>query len=817
MAITIHEFSTGIRPDRTPDGGWVSRGFTSRFMNTTVDPIPYEIERSIANFDFSITEGTARDEPAFIGRIIASQDQQSLWSVVAIVSRGKDEVGRSAPFFRYFFVEGGPREDFIPHILAWFEQYKSSYGQYPIFNPFDQKTIGNGLKVDIVPKSLQQMTSPLLYEPTPMIFNEYNAAAIHELSVKKVANQQNILAAWAYNVEAVERPGQFTAIRAASDASYNALSNAKKAMVGIQPRVVFDEESVKTALKGITNSPTIKDEHFQDFVKALADQKVTGQWSRIFNGLGTKNALDRGIYNSQMIKLLILQSVAIPSSALNYVKWLGKSDQKSREIAKAFEEDFISKVRSLSNPNLIKQVKNQLREGFGVFMTSCLSDRSLFENLFTKSTIHFLWLEQAEGFIDALISDLDLMGSCFQSPSQTNLQTINPNQKAKKTSPAFSGINNINNAMNPQGSSIVISQNMTTSVGNQPTKAQRDAAYNNANFALKNKEWQYVRLDIWNFWNSRKDHRFLKSKYLYLAEFFEKNECETVAIIFYDVAQGKIPKHLYKIQSSIYGMPLDTDLSFMEKVQEVQNKLFASLERTPFFEFKPHPKILNKQNLIMKIPFVIIVMLITTISGAIGGKYINYFFASESKPPAKSKQRNNEPTREKATPDDKAEQMNILIQSLVQSVSTSSTSLPTENGCGNNKIDAFFRKVGIFEPENKLKDICNIIKNNKYPINQQRLEKDIQLSLDKDNNKMTNQWELLKNKIIDKQRKISQLNPDNPPLNDEQKSKVNELNSIFQSVDKGVININPEIYRLIMEQQEIAPPVKPQQSRRGST
>jgi hypothetical protein len=55
MAITIHEFSTGIRPDRTSDGGWVSRGFTSRFMNNTIDPIPHEIERSIANFDFSIT------------------------------------------------------------------------------------------------------------------------------------------------------------------------------------------------------------------------------------------------------------------------------------------------------------------------------------------------------------------------------------------------------------------------------------------------------------------------------------------------------------------------------------------------------------------------------------------------------------------------------------------------------------------------------------------------------------------------------------------------------------------------------------------
>jgi hypothetical protein len=31
-SITIHEFSTGITPTKSADGGWVSKGFTGRYM-----------------------------------------------------------------------------------------------------------------------------------------------------------------------------------------------------------------------------------------------------------------------------------------------------------------------------------------------------------------------------------------------------------------------------------------------------------------------------------------------------------------------------------------------------------------------------------------------------------------------------------------------------------------------------------------------------------------------------------------------------------------------------------------------------------------
>jgi hypothetical protein len=66
MSIKIQEFSTGINPQRTASGGWISLGFTSHYMNATCDPLPRAIIRSIANYDFSIAEGTASNLAAML-------------------------------------------------------------------------------------------------------------------------------------------------------------------------------------------------------------------------------------------------------------------------------------------------------------------------------------------------------------------------------------------------------------------------------------------------------------------------------------------------------------------------------------------------------------------------------------------------------------------------------------------------------------------------------------------------------------------------------------------------------------------------------
>ena len=97
--VEIHEFSTGITPEQLADGRWVSRGFTGRYMNSTLKEIPYAVERAIANKDFAVAEGASSQEPTTIGR------QVDEWSVIAIVTRGQDEKGRGASFYRYFLTK----------------------------------------------------------------------------------------------------------------------------------------------------------------------------------------------------------------------------------------------------------------------------------------------------------------------------------------------------------------------------------------------------------------------------------------------------------------------------------------------------------------------------------------------------------------------------------------------------------------------------------------------------------------------------------------------------------------------------------------
>ncbi|NEP52492.1 MAG: hypothetical protein F6K65_28310, partial [Moorea sp. SIO3C2] len=96
ITVEIYEFSTGIKAEITPDGGWISRGFTGRYMNATLPQIPYTVERAIANKRFAVVEGANSNQPAVIGRVVPGEPDSFIpdLSVVAVVSRGRDDGGR---------------------------------------------------------------------------------------------------------------------------------------------------------------------------------------------------------------------------------------------------------------------------------------------------------------------------------------------------------------------------------------------------------------------------------------------------------------------------------------------------------------------------------------------------------------------------------------------------------------------------------------------------------------------------------------------------------------------------------------------------
>jgi hypothetical protein len=394
--IQIHEFSTGIRAERTTDGGWVSLGFTGQYMNATIDPIPHAVQRSIANKEFAVAEGATSDEPAIIGRVV-SGSEESDWSVVAIVTRGRDEKGRSASFYRYFLYEGDKRVNNLWKILGWIENYQQLHnGEMPIFNPFDTKDIEQPNlcpsftppQIDLPPETenlLIDSSTPILIPPD----SEYTLQVVSRLANKKVINDgNNQLVSWAYNVEALEQPGRFFIVRAASDRAYELLQKAKLSIPQATTLDV-DEQAIKSAIKGLINSSRVKLEHVQAIAEPLGNIEIPeSYWKEIFDGQGANNALKQGIYSPQMVRLLTLRAIVIPETLVDYLAWLEKGSKQNENST--ISAEFQSQIRnslsqiSATAPNL--EVK--IIEGIRILLPQLLTQKvsvDIVYQLFIKS------------------------------------------------------------------------------------------------------------------------------------------------------------------------------------------------------------------------------------------------------------------------------------------------------------------------------------------------------------------------------------------------------------------------------------------------
>jgi hypothetical protein len=750
MSIKIHEFSTGINPQKTANGGWISLGFISQYMNATCNPLPHAIIRSIANYDFSIAEGTASDHPAIIGRIVVDLDNSGReWSVVALISRGKDEKGRAASFTRYFFVEGS---DHIPNILMWIEEYRRQNGNYPVFNPFDiqDSTRGSSNELpnnanshDIFGDKRREVIRDSIsnsIDSIPVILQarDYNPetcwkslayvhvfakerAEIAEKSTKRVTP-----VSWAFNVEAVEKIERFTTILPASPASEQLLKRAKQSFSStpLLLGAMFDEEEIKTALKGMINSPRIKENYFQDFVRALDNRQIDDHWPRVFDALGAQNAMDRKIYNPQMIKLLILKSIAIPRSAQRYFSWIGYGEESSRKNASKFEQDIDMAIDALKQNNFdAGSIESRLIEGFSVIVSSSIQDqksREAFEYLLKKNSPHRLWKKQSESFLDDLHSDFVLVGDCYRN----------------KTSQYFP----------------------------------------NEEFRLNDVDWQDMYRAFWRLRLSRNSCDF-RPEYLGLAELFDRDCRDELAAIVYHISEGKIPKKLFnRLRKSyniyhpeygdeylvIYETPIVANPGSMKKCL---NSLGAPLRSLQPIEDKQNTQT-NQMEPHMKIPHVIalcLVLLVSSVSATLG---LAPFFSKRAatNPDAKTNTAATSLNGNKSSnikPEDRqVEEIAQFVESVsIASKNHSSTIDPSgKENCGGKSTEDFLKALRINNVQQELKDICQVIKDHgdRGSSDPHTLRTKIYeaIRLSSQRNQIATQWKSLKPKIISKQEEL---------------------------------------------------------------
>ncbi|MDH6106616.1 hypothetical protein NWP22_12175 [Anabaenopsis tanganyikae CS-531] len=340
--IPIHEFSTGIKVERTPNGGWVSLGFLGKYINSTLEPIPYSIERSIANQEFALTEGASTDQPAIIGRVVGTGEDS--WAVIAVVTRARDEKRRSLSVYRYFLTPGANN---LRYVLAWWE------GQgRPTFNPLDSKNIGQCAYFDPASAPSPDLdptanyielvpTKPTLLEP-----QQYNLTTIHTLAIKKHNLDPTQPISWAFNVEAVEKPHSFQMIQPASLKAYETLEREISKPPRSLPAVFIDEAALKSAIRALINNSQVKADAVQVIVKELDNPQITPEyWKALFDAQGANTAITQRNYSPPLVRLMTLRAIVIPETLPEFLKWLNIKSGKQPSEAESTSLQFQGAIR----------------------------------------------------------------------------------------------------------------------------------------------------------------------------------------------------------------------------------------------------------------------------------------------------------------------------------------------------------------------------------------------------------------------------------------------------------------------------------------
>lgn len=384
MVLKIYEFSRGIKVSGTPDN-WHSQGFTGELMNCTFNPVPEAIKTAISNRLFAVAERGATDIPALVGREV--EDEHGQWSVMAVVTRGRDDGGRPFSAYRYFWCEGS---DKLVDIAHWWTM-QSKNDRDLIFDPFDEpegeiviedKQKYSNREHDITDGNFSDLTDEMLPVPVIVDFDrKITPVIVDRIAIKKVGNN---LLAWAYNVEALEAPRSFQVILPASQQAEEAIRRVvnNQSQVG---NTVQDEPAIKKAISLLSQNK-VKPEHLKTIEDALGNPAIDDKyWRSMFDSQGASTAIKESSYSPQLVRLLTLRAIVIPETLPQFFDWLNKKDSKDQIWTDCL--DFQAKITKnlLNLPNL----KSSLLRGVKFMMLQLLDSETYVQNT--------AWLCTAEG------------------------------------------------------------------------------------------------------------------------------------------------------------------------------------------------------------------------------------------------------------------------------------------------------------------------------------------------------------------------------------------------------------------------------------
>ncbi len=507
--IKIHEFSTGIQAEMTPDGRWVSHGFVGEYMNKTVDPIPASVQSAIANREFAVAEGASSDDPAIIGREVRGGGQD--WSVIAVVIRGRDDKGRKPTMYRYFLCEGVGN---LWKILAWI--YSQPGKKISVFNPFETKVVGQPNECSAtnqpqisLPPELQNLLVNNVPVIIPSVQQPCTAFIVNQMAMEK-GRENGQPVAWAFQAEALEQPRSFLVIQPASEKAEQLLHRA----IASTPQYtapITGEYEIKSAIKGLISRENVKLEQVQAIETAL-NQVQDSDWEVIFNAQGAAQARSQGIYSPQMVRLLTLRAIVLPETLPEFLSWMQKRGKQEDhyQVSETFQSEIKSSISGIAGN--AQNFTLKITQGVKLIIPRLIEQPELLENVvwllsFPSGLWRHIYSQQVVLDID---HDLSLM-----NPKVRQL----PNLHSK---------------------------------------------------IIHDEKWKKLANDVKVYWQDR--YYPHQTQYQTLAELFDKLQSPKIAAFFYQIGYGEVPKRIFSEvsnggrNSNVYGLTLKKQVSFPESL-----------------------------------------------------------------------------------------------------------------------------------------------------------------------------------------------------------------------------------------------------------
>jgi len=523
----IYEFSTGIFPDFDSDGRWFSRRFTGNYMNVSVPggTIPHEVQRAIANELFSVVEGE-EDNPAIVGRVVPGSTD---YSVVALATLGRDEINRPIAVYRYFLCEGQYN---LWKILAWFRHYYQQYGKLPTFNPGDIRQQGdyftpptdsqhpNMTLDDAGERLIEPQDTPILIQGQQLDFHQ-----VHILAMNK-AYRVNQPVSWAYNVEGLEKPNRFVIIHAASNDAYKQIKaqiSPSQQQLQLANVGVHDEKALESAMKNITTSGRVKEQHAQVIAQVINNHQVTEQhWQQLFKAQGADSA--GKVSSAPMARLLTLRAMVIPERLPDLVQWFDLArNQPNKEACLQFQFQFYHYFPE----QFLDELNEKLAKGLTFVIEKMLARES-----------------RPETIVEILLQDLRSDPTGRVRSQRTTNSSVSSVPGEEKTA----WLHCLPQLAQDIGDDFSFLGNLDFQ---QKSAIKQQINSNQQIPQLKCNPVLWTRLlDGFSFKATRKQYKkniknYDLDYYFPLAQFFEKLKAPRLAAYFYQISQGEVPDEIF--------------------------------------------------------------------------------------------------------------------------------------------------------------------------------------------------------------------------------------------------------------------------------